>query len=1022
MLPSMFFSHWRDRYVLVKPGEMIIRRRREGSIKAKIDLLDTNLKLTFLGGQSLFTISMHGRDTVFDFRSTVTRDEWISAIVSAQERPDSEVDCDEDGTEHLSVDETDDQEGHKRSSMTSMGTEKSDTMDDDSEGYNDALLALQSVRDSVMQCHLSMGAAEIDSFINPRDHPTPAFTKAAPSLRRVQSAKRSEEELRQKRLRSLLTLIESTPHGGRVVLLHLGVVASAGINVGDMLLALGEKQRDNPRRGSFTPRTLSTQKHNVASFIRDILFHPIYSKREEVNTEVVQGLIDLFFPHCRLRRFSDDTEYQQVQPAPNNTSRVTAKSENDAEVDPSSTSAATPTTTLNPSRPQRRKRRNHSFPNLGGISQLAKSKGLLPTSTDDNNRSISARKLEEGGHRLRDNLSVLFAPMTPSPAPGGGRDLHIPLLSPSTPFTASASDELDFICEDIPLPVPLRSMLWEMSCSEMAEQLTIFHHSQLSNVHPWEFLHHPKQAAKELTEHFNRLVAYFVWSVLVEDSPKGRAEVIEDIISIAMAASAPPLNNFHLVMACVGCLGDTPLMSSRMPTTWKKVRVKYKTRLGELRRLCDHSGGFENLRRKQSTESARPVLSSDVSTASIIPFIGVIGVMLERLRSTSYFTAKKMLDVEKMERQYMVLNVLENALLKPAPRPSRIPQRGKTSPSETAAAMTTRLQQFFKALRMEFATSRFHQLRSQQILANETSATSSASASFGLGTTLNGSNRGGVPVNLTASKFDSSIHSSIGPSEDSGLPFVSFRDICVLLVSVPEMRERMQMALEALFVDGRQPATQFLRKFWLDFKQNVWISGVGPTLQSVRLCVSALYQEVMTYKITELMQITGLDENSSELHDVVYAKLVVVTVQPIYLKIVSKVKRNFVKEDAHASARLLQSTPQVVVDSNKPTIPWSSCSCSSPVELLDLVCQLVALPRASTTTAAVAATDHQLAAVELLGALQHQARHTFLATNPVSSLYLMKQILDPKYLPLARRQALEVFIAAVTWLRKEQEA
>ncbi|ETK83549.1 hypothetical protein L915_11260 [Phytophthora nicotianae] len=1006
---------WRDRYVLIKPGEMIIHRRREGSIKAKIDLLDPNIKLTFLGGQSLLTISMHGRDIVFDFRSTVTRDEWISAIVSAQELPGSDEECDENGTELLYSDETDD---HKRSSMTSLGTEKSDLLEEEGEGYNDALLALQSVRDSVMQCHLSMGAAEVDTFITPRDNPAiPAFTKTAPSLRRVQSAKRSEEELRQKRLRSLLTMIESTPHGGRVVLLHLGVVASAGITVGDMLLALGEKQRDNPRRGSFTPRTLSTQKHNVASFVRDILFHPIYSKREEVNTEVVQGLIDLFFPHCRLRRFSDDTEWQQAQPVPVNTSRVPTKSENDADV--TTTIQATPTTP-NPSRPlQRRKRRNHSFPNLTGISQLAKNKGLLPTSTDDNDRSFSSRKCEEGGgtQRLRDNLSVLFAPLTPSPGPGGGREPPIPLLSPTTLFD-STCEELDLICEEVPLPVPLRSLLWEMSCSEMAGQLTIFHHSQLTNVYPWEFLHHPKQAAKELTDHFNRLVAYFVWSVLVEDSPKERAEVIEDIISIAMAASAPPLNNFHLVMACVGCLGDTPLMSSRMPTTWKKVRAKYKTRLGELRRLCDHTGGFENLRRNQSVESARPVLSSDVSTASVIPFIGVIGVMLERLRSTSYFTAKKMLDLDKLERQYMVLNVLENALLKPAPRPSRAPQRGKAAPTETATQMTTRMQQFFQNLKMDFATSRLHQLRSQQILANETSATSSASTSFVLTATVNGSNRGGVP--LTASLATSSSHGSIGPSEDSGLPFVSFRDICVLLVSVPDTRERIQMALEALFVDGRQPATQFLRKFWLDFKLNVWISGIGPTLQSVRLCVSALCQEVMTHKITELMQISGLDENSSDLHDMVYVKSVVMTVQPIYLKIVSKVKRNFIKEDAHASARLLKSTPQVVVDTSKPTMPWSSCSSSSPVELLDLVCQLVALPRASTTTAAVAATDHQLAAVELLGALQHQGRHTFLATNPVSSLYLMKQILDPKYLPLARRQALDVFVAAVTWLRKEQ--
>ncbi|KAH7479499.1 hypothetical protein KRP22_010464 [Phytophthora ramorum] len=1009
---------WRDRYVGIKPGEMIIRRRRDGTIKAKIDLLDTNIKLTFLGGQSLLTIAMHGRDTVLDFRSSITRDEWISAIVSAQERPGSDADCDDDGTELLSGEETD--EGHKRSSMTSLGTEKTDSIAEDS--YNDALLALQSVRDSVMQCHLSMSAAEVDSFINPCDNPIAAATsKTIPSLRRAQSATRSEEELRQKRLRALLTMIESTPHGGRVVLLHLGVIASAGITVGDMLLALGEKQRENPRRGSFTPRTLSAQKHSIAAFVRDILFHPIYSKREEVNTEIVQGLIDLFFPHCRLRRFSDDTEWHQVQPSAsvNNTSRVTTKSENDADVGtavPTTPTVAPPTPA---SRLQRRKRRNHSFPNLGGISQLTKSKGLKQTSVDDNDRSISTRKLEEGSQRLRDNLSVLFAPFPDSKGPSSG---PTPFVSISTPFASDSSDELDVVCEDIPLPQPLRKVLWEMSCSELAEQLTLFHHSQLSNVYPWEFLHHPKEAAMELTENFNRLVAYFVWSVLVEDSPKERAEVIENIISIAMAASASPLNNFHLVMACVGCLGDTPLMSSRMPITWKKVRAKYKTRLGELRRLCDHTGGFENLRRKQSTESARPMLASDVSTVSIIPFIGVIGVMLERLRSINYFTSKKMLDLEKLERQYTVLNVLENALLKPAPRPSRVPQRGKVAPMESATEMTARLQHFFRTLKMDFASPRLHQLRSQQILASETSSTSSASASFVLSATVNGSNRGGAPLTATTlavSKYDA--QGSVGPSEDSGLAFVSFRDICVLLVSVPEMRERMQMALEALFVDGRQPATQFLRKFWLDFKQNVWVSGVGPTLQSVRVCVAALYQEVMAHKITELMQISGLDENSAELHDVVYAKAVVLTVQPIYLKIVSKVKRNFVKEDAHAAARLLQSTPKVVVDTSLPTMPWSSCSCTSPVELLDLVCQLTTLPRASTTSAATAATDHQLAAVELLGALQHQARHTFLATNPVSSLYLMKQILDPKYLPLARRQALEVFVAAVTWLRKEQK-
>lgn len=89
---------------------------------------------------------------MLDFRSTTTRDEWISAIVSAQERAGS--DCDDNGTEL----ETEDSDGRKRqSTSTSLGTDHTDSIGDDGEGYNDALLALQSVRDSVMQCHLSMG-------------------------------------------------------------------------------------------------------------------------------------------------------------------------------------------------------------------------------------------------------------------------------------------------------------------------------------------------------------------------------------------------------------------------------------------------------------------------------------------------------------------------------------------------------------------------------------------------------------------------------------------------------------------------------------------------------------------------------------------------------------------------------------------------------------------------------------------------------------------------------------------------
>ncbi|RLN78888.1 hypothetical protein BBJ28_00018585 [Nothophytophthora sp. Chile5] len=988
-LPSLL--QWRDRFVIIRTGELIVRRRREGAIKAKVDLLDSSVKLTFHGGQSLLTISTHGHDVVLDCRSSSARDEWINAIVSAQERPGADVDCDGDGTELLSGDETDDHEAgtgpRHRSSARSQGTDRRDSLDADSESYNEALLALQGVRDSVMQCHLSMSSAEIDSFLTPCDV---ANSDAPSTERRLRNhATRGEEELRWKRLRALLSFIENVPHGGRVVLLHLCVVASAGITVGDMLLALGEKQRDNPRRGSFTPRTVSTQKRHVAAFVRDILFHPIYSKREEVNTEVVQELVDLFFPHCRLRRFSDDTERQTPPPA----SRVASAADKDVAA-AASASASASTTPLPVPTQMRRKRRNHSFPNLLGLSQLAKSTGLLqPSSCADNAGSIP-----------------------PTKPPGSEKSDPPGVLSAGAVLQATATDDSD----DAVLLEPLRSLLWELSCSELAEQLTIFHHSQLSRVYPWEFLHHPKEAAKDLTAHFNRLVAYFVWSVLVEDTPKERAEVIEDIIAIAMAASAPPLNNFHLVMACVGCLGDTPLMSSRLPTTWKKVRAKAKTRLTELRRLCDHTGGFENLRRKQSDES--DVTASSSTLTSVIPFIGVVGVMLERLRTASYFTPKKLLDLEKLERQYLALNVLENALLKPPPRPSKggVQQRGKAvlMPGEPVGAVTQRLQQFLSDLSMDFATPRLLQLRSQQILANEAAAANASSSSFLLAATVataTGSSRGAAAS--SGSKGESQLPISVSVSDDA---FLSFRAICSLLEAVPDTRERLHVALELLFVDERQPATRFLRQFWLDFKQNVWLAAIQPTLQGVRSCIATLLRDVVASKSTELLQLSGLAENAAELHALVYEKLVVLVLQPIYGTLVAKVQRVHAAEDAHAAARVLamQNAPP---GSREAAELGCGGAYSSPVELLEAVAQLVTAPKRpeGAVSAGEAATDQPLMTVELLGALQAlQGRQRLLVAHLGSSLRLLRELLDVAYVAQDRRQALDAFDAAVAWLRR----
>lgn len=981
----------------------------------KINLYDSGVKFKFHDDQSLIVISSSEKSTVLDCRTTTERDEWLGALASAQERVG--VDRESSGLVLSEEDSDDSSESTTHSLEPNAGARHS--VDDDGDGYNDVLLALQDVRDSMIQCNLSMGAASEDLVMVP---------DASVSDQRGHAMDMSDDQLRATSLQSVCDFIEGVDHGGRVILLHAGVLASAGIGMEDVLRALGERQRENPRLSTHSTPSVSQRKQHAGKFVRDMLFHPIYSKRPEVNREAVQEVIDRFFPHCRLRRFSDDVEHiqehkQPVAPCPSPPPKTTdSPTRNAAPVQavnsPSNLPPAdvgSPLTTGSSWLIRRKKMRHHSFPNLLSLAGLAKPSGLVGSSTNAASTSSSAPQAKSA------------RPREPTPCVSPTHDSVVSILPTCAIPSHEDSDRIELTPSETPPLEPLRSLLWKFSCVELAEQLTLFHHRHLTGICLWDFPRNPRDAARELTEHFNRLVAFFVWSVLGEDTPKDRAEVIEEVISIAHAASEPPLLNFHLVMICVGCLGDMPLMRSRLPTTWKKVRAKYKALLAELRKLCDHSGGFDKLKRRQSEETSKPALSptssaSVSSSSSFVPFIGVVGVALERLRTSSYFTVTKVLDLEKLERQYLALRVLETAIMRPPPscRPRESSASSIDNVDRTASSgaisrdATIGIQRIVQTMDMAFATPRLHNLRSQQILASECSPLASsssgsrtASAFFMSPSRTSWNSQSAASAAASSASASPSVarsspsSSSLSTGDDFNSTFLSFRLTCDLLTTIPDASERVNVALEALLADERQPAARFVRRFWLEVRHNMAMRSAAMALQGLRDCVATLLRDVLTFKAAELMQLSGLDESSAELWRMVYAKLVRLVTQPVFGWVVPRVKLAMASEDA--KARLAVEKYRQHQRRKEQTVAMSLGSPSSPMDLLE---QLVQVTRRSPATITpVEVGNEDVAAADVAALLEALALFdgSFLRAHAASAAFLLKQLLDPLY--LARQDA-----------------
>lgn len=919
---------------------------------------DETTKLSFRDDETLISITNQGRATIFNCGSTANRNEWLAALAAAQEAVIEEsgafIVSDNDDSGDSSTSQS------LSSSTLSFALDSSTILDaESSEKYNDVLLALQDVRDSLLLCNLSMSSASEDQLL----------TSPKSKLHDQQEVGKSEKQFHADSIQAVCEYIETTDHGGRVILLHLAVLASANISLHDILRTLGERQRDTKRSSGLSSSAISRHKQHAGKFVRDLLFHPIYSQQPNNTNDQVQDAIDRYFPHCRLRRFSDDAEHIQegkpVVPLPqNNPIQMSALQPVVRDASPVEYGIQTDENCI-ASRPSdgtvMKKMRPHSVPNILSTNDMSK----VSTPHLDSSITIS-------------NISTLLdkSRLTTISLPEDDRALRLE---------------------------PLKTLLWKFSSAELAEQLTALHNQQLRRILLWEFLHNPREAAQELTEHFNRLVSYFLWSVLIEETPKDRAEVIETIIAMAHAASNAPLYNFHLVMVCVGCLGDTPLMRSRLPVTWKKVRNKYMIQLTDLRTLCDHSGGFDNLRRKQADQAA---MSSSSDACCFIPFIGVIGVALERLRMTNYLTPRKTLDLEKLDRQYQVLHVLESAIMKPPPRchakKSNASSSGVSPTSFSAentniAANEMDIQLPFQAPCMSFATPRLYQLRSQQIMASEamplssvsTSASRTASALFltsqsrtsSLTNSATSTASSNTPSLPSASRLSLPSSSAIG--DDYHSPILSFRLICEMISSIPSTRGRVEAALEALFADDQQPATRYVRRFWLDLRQLMPQVPTLTVLSSIRECVSNLERAVLTYKGGELAQLSGLDETSPQLQLVVYEKLLSLIAQPMFVWVTSRVQLAMAEQEKCIKDMLASRRPT----SNMEVMEPMGERVSSPLGLLNSFIQLV---KAATQDAPTCSDD----LVERMS----RAQGSWVASHPVTSLVLLRNLLDAAHL------------------------
>lgn len=775
--------------------------------------------------------------------------------------------------------------------------------------------------------------------------------------------------------------IEVSDIGGSVILLHLNFLASLfGITLHNILTVFSRRygtksQHSSSTFGDTTDAYVGKQHHlqkeRVNHFIQQLCFHPYYVNHLYENP-VLMKLVHQSFPHCKHRQL-------RLRRTISTPARATPSQGRRWSLDPTkldlSAFVASPTMSLRSS--------SSSLNN--------------PTSTSSG-----------GNKSKRNSLSAIHLV----------EKLHL-TRSTSTDSTYSNTNNTPTI-EDI-LPGPkyfqsLRMLLWHYSAMDIAQQLTLVHHEVIRVIPLSDYLtryeHH--KPSEDIAVHFNRLVTYFVWSVLVEDNARDRAEVIDQITNIAIAAASQELKNYHLVMACLGSLGDIPLMNSRLPLTWTKVKSQTKSNLQSLRSLCDHSGGFESLRKKQKQAYV------ETPQYCSIPYIGLVTTALERLRHLPFVlespsdNSKKIhtrrINFDKLELQYLALEGLDHS-----------------STSCYSFTPIPVLQLLFKTMNPDFLSSRLLQSRSWQICNTESAHMNSPHpmSSCAMDRTSNPnqhSDHGTSGINSRRSSISSSSSNIILSSFASSLdyrPVLTFRSISQLIADIDLPEDRLRIYVEAIFADERISQTTKLRQFWLDFKQNHSSGSLTSSSSScwrIRCYAEQLSQSIYDERIEELVQVTTFEGETLFQH--LYEEIGQMVMHPISGWIFAKIKSEckFLDRDFRERVQKLKIREPVNDAAKKESLLIQKCGiifnslerCTVPIQMIYIISEMVQYLQPHVEN------DPEVVSILCAAAFSHTN-----VPQPICSiLQFLQSVLDPTKLQLHHQQALNTLEAAMRHIQQ----
>ncbi|ETW06884.1 hypothetical protein H310_03009 [Aphanomyces invadans] len=841
---------WRERDVVVTQGQVAIYRRTRGTLKTKINLWDPHVYIAFAANETTLTITCHHDDEVIlDCRTPAERDAWLAVLYAAQANAPTVM----SSTSQSADDDSDTDSDFE----TSGGSDDSTT-----EG---TLAAFQNVRSSIIFDVGQLTRDEINRVLLPT---TQSLDAAATSPVPIPSSSTPQTcSSSSKHLVALATYIERTENGGRIVLLHWDVIVELGLGMTlpALLMLLSDRQGTRVPTSSCAPaahrKPSLTHKTNVSSFVRDLLFHPLYSQRLRSCEAACLAVIDSRFPHCRLRRFSNTDDDLPS----------TFKSSS------SSTAITSQTIPLLV--------RKHSVPQTSSSSMSLSS----DWSTEVKKRNSFPSIVMSG--------------------------ISLAQLQPSTVTNSFAT---------VP---PLRTVMatYKLTPLMFAQQCTLFHHGQLTALPLWSFLS-PGHFQKDISDSFNRLTAYLVWSILVEDSPTDRADAIDAVTAVAMASSAKFVNNFHLVMACIGCLGDTPLMQSRLPLTWKRVKSKTKAHLYELRSLCDYTGGFDTLRRKQSLISA---------TCPSLPFLGIVGAALERLKSSPYLvfnaTASESsgseppseghLDMERLERQYNTLHVVENAMT------TQYPLIGQSDVQHLLGTLPKQLQ---------FVTPKLLHMRSLQLQHSETQSLRSSAAVLFSSNPSGSSVSDGTGGNAATA---TGAMRRVSMTTESGR-VLSFRASCVLWHCVAKPEDRLRMLVEALFADDKSTPARLAATLHRDVRTCVFTASSAAMCLQVTQGLDAIFRTVVDTSGGECVEVTGW-EDPKDWQPKLYECLVDVVFASMAQIVQAKLQAEYKEQDGQLRRRLQNQTDTLVHYTMFNPLNQLVLQGQTPVALLRLLSSVV---------------------------------------------------------------------------------